>query len=119
MGDFLLEATAELYDGLATENLLDEKATDILREYKQFERVPLICRPDEESWLSARGLYVNFLETSRAVFVPQFNLPTDDKVISIMEKYTRKPLVRVDCTQMARYGGAVHCLTREYDTEFI
>ena len=118
LGDFLMEGTVELYGGLATEPLLDDKATDLLRGYAQrenWDRVPLLCKLDEENWLSANGLYVNFLETSRAVFVPQFDLPEDDKVISIMKEYTDKPLVRVDCSKIAPYGGAVHCLTREYD----
>ena len=118
LGDFLMEGTVELYGGLATEPLLDDKATDLLRGYAQrenWDRVPLLCKLDEENWLSANGLYVNFLETSRAVFVPQFDLPEDDKVISIMKEYMGKPLVRVDCSKIAPYGGAVHCLTREYD----
>ena len=115
LGDFLMEGTVDICDGLATETLLNDEGTDLLRSYGQFERIPLLCQLDEEDWLSARGIYVNFLETSRAVFVPQFNLPEDDKVISIMGEYTRKPLVRVDCSQIAQYGGAVHCLTREYD----
>lgn len=118
LGDFLMEGTVALYGGLATEPLLDDKATDLLRGYAQrenWDRVPLLCKLDEENWLSANGLYVNFLETSRAIFVPQFDLPEDDKVISIMKEYMGKPLVRVDCSQIAQYGGSVHCLTREYD----
>lgn len=115
LGDFLMEGTVNICDGLATEPLLTDKGTELLRSYGKFERIPLLCQLDEEDWLSARGIYVNFLETSRAVFVPQFNLPEDDKVISIMREYTHKPLVRVDCSPIAEYGGAVHCLTREYD----
>ena len=115
LGDFLMEGTVDICDGLATEPLLNDKGTDTLRSYDQFERVPLLCKINEEDWLSAQGIYVNFFETSRAVFVPQFNLPENDKVISIMREYTHKPLVRVDCSQIAQYGGAVHCLTREYD----
>ena len=115
LGDFLMEGTMELYDGLATETLLNDKGADMLRGYEKFERIALWCQFDEDDWLSAKGIYVNFLETSRAVFVPQFNLPQDDKVIGIMSEYTRKPLVRVDCSQIAEYGGAVHCLTREYN----
>ncbi len=115
LGDFLLEGTVNICDGLATETLLDDKGTELLRSYGKFERIPLLCQPDEENWLSAKGIYVNFLETSRAVFVPQFNLPEDNKVISIMGEYTHKPLVRVDCSPIAEYGGAVHCLTREYN----
>ena len=118
LGDFLMEGTLELYGGLATEPLLNDRATSLLRGYAQrenWDRVLLLCKLDEENWLSANGLYVNFFETSRAVFVPQFDLPEDDKVISIMKGYTDKPLVRVDCSQISQYGGAVHCLTREYD----
>ncbi len=118
LGDFLMEGTIEVYDGLASEPLLSDKGTELLRGCGKFECIPLLCSIDEEDWLSARGLYVNFLETSRAVFVPQFNLPEDDKVISIMRKYTRKPVVRVDCSKIAQYGGAVHCLTREYGNKF-
>lgn len=115
LGDFLMEGTVDICDGLATETLLNDKGTNLLRSYGQFERFPLLCKINEEDWLSAQGIYVNFLETSRAVFVPQFNLPEDNEVISIMKKYTRKPLVRIDCSTIAQYGGAVHCLTREYD----
>lgn len=115
LGDYLMEGTTALYGGVATEPLLDDKGTDILRSYGKFERIPLLCQLDEENWLSAHGLYVNFLETSRAVFVPQFNLPEDDEIVNIMKKHTRKPLVRVECEQISQYGGAVHCLTREYD----
>lgn len=118
LGDFLMEGTVELYGGITTELLLDGKGTNILRSEAALHKldcIPLLCALNEEDWLSAYGLYVNFLETSRAVFVPQFNLPEDNEVISIMKKYTRKPLVRIDCSTIAQYGGAVHCLTREYD----
>lgn len=122
LGDFLMEGTLELYGGITTGSLLDRAGMDKLYDWcekKQIvdycqEWIHLLCTLDEDSWLSAKGLYVNFLETSRAVFVPQFDLPEDDKVISIMKGYTDKPLVRVDCSQIAQYGGSVHCLTREY-----
>lgn len=76
----------------------------------------LPCVPDmaDKTGLSAQGVYVNFLETSRAVFVPQYGLGQDRAVISIMETITPKPVVAVDCRGVAPYGGAVHCLTKEY-----
>lgn len=117
LGDFLTEGTIALYGELAIAPLLDGKATDILRGYAKangLDMCRLLCAGNEEDWLSAKGLYINFLETSRAVFVPQFNLPEDDRVIDIMKKYTCKPLVRIDCEHISQYGGAVHCLTREY-----
>lgn len=79
----------------------------------------LPCVPDEsdQSGLSARGIYVNFLETSRAVFVPQYNLPQDKAVLAIIKTATDKPVVGIDCAEVSRYGGALHCLTREYEGE--
>ena len=77
----------------------------------------LPCVPDETdpSGLSARGVYVNFLATARAVFVPQYNLPQDKEVLAIIKTATDKPVVGIDCTEISRYGGAVHCLTKEYE----
>lgn len=116
LGDNLMEGASNIFDGdIALETLLDDKSSNLLASCHHFKTVPLLCRIDENNWLSAKGLYVNFLETSRAVFVPQFNLPEDDEIVNIMKKHTSKPLVRVDCEQIAEYGGAVHCLTREYD----
>ena len=117
LGDFLMEGAINIFDGdIALETLLDDKSSNLLAACHHFKTVPLLCQIDENNWLSAKGLYVNFLETSRAVFVPQFNLPEDDEIVNIMKKHTHKPLVRVDCEQISQYGGAVHCLTREYDT---
>ena len=116
LGDFLTEGAVDIFDeDIVLESLLDIKSSDLLCSYHEFNMFPLPCRIDENNWLSAKGIYVNFLETSRAVFVPQFNLPEDDRVIDIMKKYTCKPLVRIDCEQISQYGGAVHCLTREYN----
>ena len=116
LGDNLIEGTSNIFDeDIALETLLDDKSSNLLANCHHFKTVPLLCRIDENNWLSAKGIYVNFLETSRAVFVPQFNLPEDDEIVNIMKKHTPKPLVRVDCEQIAEYGGAVHCLTREYD----
>ena len=74
---------------------------------------------DENDYLSAKGIYVNFLETSRAVFLPQYNLHHDDKALEVAKLCTKKPIVKIDCSEIAEYGGAVHCLTREYNAPII
>lgn len=75
----------------------------------------LPCLGDLTAWgLDARGIYVNFLETSRAVFVPQYTLKEDNAVLKWMQERTPKPVVGVNCAEMARYGGAVRCLTQVY-----
>jgi len=122
LGNFLMAGAVNLYDGITTGSLLDGRGKDKLHQYCKDKDITdyhhnliyLVCRPDEEDWLSAKGLYINFLETSQAVFIPQFNLPEDARAIQTFKKYTDKPLVPVDCSKIALYGGAVHCLTREY-----
>ena len=122
LGDYLMEGSVELYGGITTGTLLDDKATDVLYRYinnivpDTDKRVHLICKLQEDSWnwLDASGLYVNFLETSKAVFVPQFGLPEDERAFNTIKRCTYKTVIKVDCSQIAQYGGAVHCLTKEY-----
>ena len=86
-----MEGATNIFDGdIALETLLDDKSSNLLASFHHFKTVPLLCRIDENNWLSAKGLYVNFLETSRAVFVPQFNLPEDDKIVTIMKNIASK-----------------------------
>lgn len=114
LGDVLIEGAASIWYG-DIDPLLDSKSAHRIARSHPFTSVSLLCPVAENDWLSAKGLYVNFLETSRAVFVPQFNLTQDDENARVIRNHTRKPVVRVDCAQIAEYGGAVHCLTREYD----
>jgi agmatine/peptidylarginine deiminase len=61
--------------------------------------------------ISANGIYINFLETENAVFVPQYNLLKDKDAISVVEDHTAKPVVGIDCEKISQYGGSFHCLT--------
>lgn len=99
------------------EQLLRKRLAHLRKLYQNLKVCFLPCVPDYEdkSALSARGIYVNFLETSQAIFVPQYNLPQDKEVLAIIKAVTDKPIVGVDCSEIARYGGAVHCLTKEYE----
>ena len=113
LGDVLIEGASSILYG-DIETLLDGKSANLVVRSHPFTTLPLLCPVAGNDWLSAKGLYVNFLETSRAVFVPQFNLLQDDENATVIQNHTRKPLVKVDCSKIAHYGGAVHCLTREY-----
>ena len=62
---------------------------------------------------SAKGCYGNFLETSSAVFVPQYNIPDDDTAMEIIQSCTDKPVVGIDCEAISKHGGSLHCLTKE------
>jgi len=94
--------------------LLQKRLAQIRAVLPKINIVFLPCVPDVSNPLSARGVYVNFLATSRAVFVPQYHLSQDARVLAIIQAYTDKPVIGVDCAPIARYGGAVHCLSKEY-----
>ena len=64
--------------------------------------------------IDARGLYANFLETDNAVFAPQYNLPEDAAAIDAIQKHTSKPVIPIDCDEISKHGGSLHCLTNEY-----
>lgn len=122
LGDFLMEGIVELYEGLTRASLLDQKGSEILYRHCESkkiindtsESVSLLCKDNSDNWLTAKGLYVNFLETSKAVFLPQFNLSLDEKAFKTIKLCTSKPIIKVDCSKIAEYGGAVHCLTKNY-----
>lgn len=121
LGDFLIEGIVD-YDYITNDSLLNQKGSEILYHYCKNKKiindpseiVSLSCKDNRDNWLTAKGFYVNFLETSKAVFLPQFNLPLDEKALKTLKLYTAKPIIEVDCSKIAKYGGAVHCLTKNY-----
>jgi len=62
---------------------------------------------------SAKGIYVNFLETENAIFVPQYNLPADEEAKATVRKHTNKKVVGIDCDKISKHGGSLHCLTAD------
>lgn len=60
---------------------------------------------------SAKGLYINLLETEKAVYVPQFGLAADDEQLAFVGQYTDKQVIPVAINEIATMGGAINCLT--------
>ena len=89
-----------------------KKCLDILENKFKFVFLPTELNLKET--LSAKGIYANFLETSHAVFVPKYNLKSDDKAAQIIQKYTQKPVISIDTGAISKYGGSLHCLTQNY-----
>lgn len=89
-----------------------KKCLDILENKFKFVFLPTELNLKET--LSAKGIYANFLETSHAVFVPKYNLKSDDKAAQIIQKYTQKPVISIDTGVISKYGGSLHCLTQNY-----
>ncbi|MFD3449742.1 agmatine deiminase family protein [Microbacteriaceae bacterium 4G12] len=60
---------------------------------------------------SAKGLYINMLETRDALYVPRFGLSKDQKVLQYIQKHTDKQAILVHVGDISTMGGAINCLT--------
>lgn len=60
---------------------------------------------------SAKGLYINMLETPDTIYVPHYDLPADQQVLKIIRAHTAKKVVPIDVAKISTTGGSVHCLT--------
>jgi len=61
---------------------------------------------------TAKGNYINILETKDYVVVPFYELPQDEEALIIYRKhYPMKKVVSIDCTELADEGGVLNCVT--------
>jgi agmatine deiminase len=70
--------------------------------------------PDDPTNVSARGLYLNYLEIGDLFFVPQYGIKADDKAIEILKECFKgrgKKFIPVLSDQIAREGGVLNCIS--------
>ncbi|MGG0726695.1 agmatine deiminase family protein [Bacillus paramycoides] len=60
---------------------------------------------------SAKGLYINMLETNDTIYVPKFGLARDKEVFQYIQKHTDKHVIQVHVGEISTMGGAINCLT--------
>lgn len=59
----------------------------------------------------ANGCYVNYLQLSGLVFLPQYDLPEDEKVFTLFQKlFPTEKIVPVNCNEIAKDGGVLNCI---------
>ena len=67
-------------------------------------------------WLTVYPTYTNSAILNKKVLVPVYNLPQDDAGLMVYKNFfTPKVMevIRIDCQEVIKWGGAVHCLTME------
>ena len=67
---------------------------------------------------SAKGLYINMLETPDTIYVPHYDLPMDRQVLKIVRQHTKKRVVSINIAKISTTGGSVHCLTWDVPNRF-
>ena len=77
-----------------------------------FPYAPTIDVWEIDGFESAKGVYVNFLRTKSATYIPTFGLPEDDEALQIANAYGDVPAVAVDAEAVSVMGGSVRCLSQ-------
>lgn len=56
--------------------------------------------------------YINYLQVGSKILIPAFNLPSDEYVKDLIQKYNPDCLVdNIEMREIAECGGALHCIT--------
>ncbi len=64
-----------------------------------------------KSDIDIRGSYINYLQVGKTIFLPQYELPTDEPAIRKMEEiFSDCDIVPVLSSEIAAEGGALGCL---------
>lgn len=72
----------------------------------------VLCEGVTRGWQTARGVYVNFLLTRKAVYLPIFSLPEDDQAVAVAERlFAPKPVVPIEANAIACQGGVLNCIS--------
>lgn len=62
---------------------------------------------------SARGCYLNFLETEKSIFLPIFAAPDDKRTTEAAERIFSKKIIPVEIKEIAKDGGCLNCISWE------
>lgn len=67
---------------------------------------------------SAKGLYINMLETSQVIYFPIYGMKDDQRVLRIVQKNTDKKVIPINVSKLSTLGGSIHCLTWDVPNKF-
>ena len=62
---------------------------------------------------SARGCYLNFLETENCIFLPVFAAPDDKRAIQAAKRIFNKRIIPVEINEITADGGCLNCISWE------
>jgi agmatine deiminase len=67
---------------------------------------------DDPELISAKGLYINYLQMEQAVIMPTFKSKFDDKAYRVLEEvFKGQTIATIDGNEVAKEGGILNCIT--------
>lgn len=81
------------------------------KEGLKYIELPYLPPPDP-TFMSAKGLYLNYHQMSQVVIVPVFKTEHDDKAVQLFEKlFKGQTVLTIDCNDIAKEGGVLNCIS--------
>ena len=89
---------------------------------KQFENKYNVIRiinavadePKAGEMASAFGNYINFFRVGNTIFLPQYDLPEDEKALKMFETQFKVVPIKMDVKKLADLGGVLNCISWLY-----
>ncbi len=91
---------------------IEKRLRSILKD-ASLNIIKIPYRPAEDpTYLSAKGLHLNYLHMKQAIFAPVFNQASDDKAIRLLESvFVGHNIVAIDCNEISAEGGVLNCIS--------
>jgi agmatine deiminase len=78
----------------------------------RLEYIEIPYSPDLNSDISAKGIYLNYLQMKDIIFIPTFGIKEDDIAVKQFEQIFRGNTIRtVDSNEIAVDGGVLNCIS--------
>lgn len=77
------------------------------------ESIEIPYQPTEDQTsISAEGIYINFLQMEKVVIIPAFNSRYDDEVVRLFEKiFYGQKVIPILANEIAKEGGILNCIS--------
>jgi len=108
-----LVMVGEYESGHPNYNLLNDNADSIARcVNREGQSYRIVRIPMPWSTSDAPPSYLNSLIVNNKVLVPLYNEPEDDTALFVYQQaLPGHEIIGIDCSSMAGWGGAIHCIT--------
>jgi len=68
--------------------------------------------PSNLKSISAKGLYINYLQMEQAIIIPTFKSKQDEKALKVLEDvFKGRTIATVNSNEIANEGGVLNCIT--------
>eukprot|EP00549_Striatella_unipunctata_P025946 CAMPEP_0118703136 /NCGR_PEP_ID=MMETSP0800-20121206/18349_1 /TAXON_ID=210618 ORGANISM="Striatella unipunctata, Strain CCMP2910" /NCGR_SAMPLE_ID=MMETSP0800 /ASSEMBLY_ACC=CAM_ASM_000638 /LENGTH=192 /DNA_ID=CAMNT_0006604555 /DNA_START=48 /DNA_END=626 /DNA_ORIENTATION=- len=87
-------------------------ARDANRERYKIVELPLTTK--KIRGMGDYGIYTNYYVANNVVLIPSYNDPNDARAVNILrDLYPTKSMVPIPCSEIAKDGGMIHCVTQQ------